>query len=310
MTNDTKSASPLSRRLIRGSTAFDKIVNGIKQGKKDKLFDCGYALRGIEIGPGILTLIGAPPGRGKTALTMQATYEAVQREPGLHAVVASLEVTEETLIKRRIAKEIGVSFEAVRFNRLTDRQRSKIAGLSKFREMLDSIDFVPESACGLGDLKTLMTDRVKPGLLVLDYIQLFGSEMDDPKARAALTMATARRFCAEGWAVVAVSAFSRNQSISGRSRTKGASLESFRDSSAIEYSGAAAYALDEASNCKGVDPPPIRQMSLRCLKNRNGECRHINLWFNGPQLSFSRDEPDTDTVSANSSPSESQGGVF
>lgn len=310
MATDTMSPEPLSPVLLRGSVAFDKIVGDIQEGKGDQLFNCGDALRGIEIGPGILTLIGAPPGRGKTALTMQAVYEAVQREAGLRAVVASLEVSETTLIKRRIAKEIGTSFESIRFNTLTDFQRQQVAAMTAFRKTLNSIDFVPESACRLNDLLTLLSDDVTPGLLVLDYIQLFGNESDDPKARAGLTMATARRFCAAGWAVVAVSALSRGQGTGKGRQSHGANLESFRDSSAIEYSGAAAYTLDEVATYKEDDPPPIRKMRLRCLKNRNGERRHIDLWFNGPQMFFSSCEPITDTMSPVGNQSASRGGVF
>jgi replicative DNA helicase len=287
-------------KLIRGSSVFDSIVQDLLAGKADKLFDCGDALRGIEIGPGLLTLIGAPPGRGKTALTMQATYEAVQHEPGLHAFVASLEVSAKTLIKRQIAKEIGVKFEAIRFNNLTVYQREQIENLADFRKVLDSIDFLPEIACGLGDLDELLTNGTEPGLLVLDYIQLFGSDADDPKTRAAQTMATARRFCAAGWGVIAVSALSRGATTQKQGRYQGADLGSFRDSSAIEYSGAAAYLLEETEDYKSETPPPIRPMRLQCLKNRNGERKDIDLCFNGPQMFFAPlDSPTESTIAGN-----------
>jgi replicative DNA helicase len=281
-------------RLIRGSTVFDEIVTDLQAGIADKLFDCGDALPGIEIGPGLLTLIGAPPGRGKTALTMQATYEAVSNEPNLRAVVASLEVSEKTLIKRRLAKLIGASFDAIRFNTLTDYQRECIANLADFRETLELINFVPESMCGLGDLEALLTSGIEPGLLVIDYLQLFGGVGEDAKVRASQTMATARRFCAEGWAVIAVSALSRGQAAGKKGRYSNADLGSFRDSSAIEYSGAAAYMLEEADATAENEPAPIRQMRLRCLKNRNGERRHIDLWFNGPQMFFAPVDAVTD----------------
>ncbi len=305
---DDPKGRPLT--LLRGSAVFDEIVADLNAGKGDKLFDCGEALRGIEIGPGLLTLIGAPPGRGKTALVMQAAFEAVQHESGLRAVVASLEVSETTLIKRRIAKEIGAKFESIRFNNLTDHQREQIENLVDFRKTLDSIDFIPESACGLGDLEGLLTNKIQPGLLVMDYLQLFGSDSEDAKVRAAQTMATARRFCAAGWSVIAVSALSRGPATGKQGRYQGADLGSFRDSSAIEYSGAAAYSLEETEDYKGATPPPIRPMRLKCLKNRNGERRDINLWFNGPQMFFAPGEPCGEMMTPECDPSESMEGVF
>jgi replicative DNA helicase len=305
---DNPKGRPLT--LLRGSVIFDELVCDLNAGKADKLFDCGEALQGIEIGPGLLTLIGAPPGRGKTALTMQATYEAVQREPGLRAVVASLEVSAKTLIKRRFAREIGATFESIRFNKLTDYQREQIENLVDFREALDSIDFVPESACGLGDLEGLLVNGTEPGLLLLDYIQLFGSDSEDAKVRASQTMTTARRFCAAGWAVVAVSALSRGATTGKQGRYHEADLGSFRDSSAIEYSGAVAYSLEETEEYKSATPPPVRPMKLRCLKNRNGDRKNIDLWFNGPQMFFAAGETSGESSTQASEQSESLEGVF
>ncbi|MEM9368516.1 MAG: DnaB-like helicase C-terminal domain-containing protein [Planctomycetota bacterium] len=305
MPTDKLTSGTLDERLIRGSTVFDRIISDLLAGKADRLFDCGEALQGIEIGPGILTLIGAPTGRGKTALTMQAVYEAVEREQGLRAVVASMEVTEEMLIKRRIATQIGATFESIRFNKLSHEQRKQVAGLTGLRKALESIDFVPDSDSSLRSLESLLNRERKPGLLVLDYIQLFGSENEDAKVRASQTMATSRRFCAKDWAVVAVSALNRDSNRPGQSR--GVGLDSFRDSSAIEYSGAAAYTLEEVGEPRNDDPPPVRQMRLRCLKNRNGERKHLDLWFNGPHMFFTPGDATTDSVTDADAP---QGGVF
>lgn len=109
--------------LDNGADVFDTVMRDLLDGRSDKLFNCGSAFPMLEVGPGLMTVIGAPPGRGKTALAMQVLYDAVANERGLQAVVAFLEVTAATLIKRRMAMLLGVNFDAIRFNTLTQYQR-------------------------------------------------------------------------------------------------------------------------------------------------------------------------------------------
>ncbi|OYP34136.1 DnaB-like helicase C-terminal domain-containing protein [Rhodopirellula sp. MGV] len=271
-----------SEFLSNGADLLDDVVNGMLAGKADALFDCGEALEDIEIGPGLLTIIGAPPGRGKTALALQAVYEAVSRQDGLQAVVASLEVSPATLLKRRLAALLGVSFDSIRFNRLTESQRQKLLKLDDFRRTLQSVGFLKPERSGLGDLETMLQEFDRPGLLLMDYIQLFGAESATAAERGAATMATARRFCERGWAVVGVSAVAR------ASYGKGG-VGSFRDTSAVEYSGTSCYLLEEATEYEDEDnKPAVRDMVLRCLKNRNGALKSIPLTFDGPQMKFSR----------------------
>lgn len=274
-----------SEFLDNGADVFTAVAHDLFSGKSDKLFDCGDAFPMLEVGPGLMTVIGAPPGRGKTALAMQVVYDAVGKEEGLQAVVASLEVTAATLIKRRLAMLLGVSFDAIRFNTLTSYQRAEIARQTEFKELLKQVGFLKQDKSGLGDLETLLAARRKPGLLLLDYVQLFGSDDANAQDRGAQTMKTARKFCEAGWAVIAVSAVNRSSYAKS-------DIGSFRDTSSIEYSGTSAYMLDEAKEYgEDEQKPAIREMKLRCVKNRNGVVKSIDVMFNGPQMLFSAATP-------------------
>lgn len=267
--------------LDRGDDVFTSVTQGLISGEADTLFDCGKAFPMLEVGPGLMTVIGAPPGRGKTALSMQVLYDAVANETGLQAVVASLEVTADTLVKRRLAMLAGVSFDAIRFNNLTELQRQKLANESEFKAVLANVGFVKRNHSGLGDLEELLRFRKTPGLLLLDYVQLFGDTESNAQDRGMQTMKTAMRFCDAGWAVIAVSAVNRSSYAKG-------DIGSFRDTSSIEYSGTSAYMLDEVGEyADDESKPPIREMKLRALKNRNGGLRSIDLVFDGPKMLFS-----------------------
>jgi replicative DNA helicase len=49
----------------------------------------------VEIGLGLVSLFGGAPGTGKTALTMQLTFEALERTPTLRALVLNVEMPPE-----------------------------------------------------------------------------------------------------------------------------------------------------------------------------------------------------------------------
>ncbi|WP_182865025.1 DnaB-like helicase C-terminal domain-containing protein [Rhodopirellula sp. JC639] len=285
---DPPTEADLAHMFDDAADVCRSVVTGILNGEADKLFDCGPAFPKIEIGPGLLKLIGAPPGRGKTALAMELTYNAMANEPDLPVVVASLEMSAKVLIKRHLAGLAGVSYDAIRFNTLTTYQRQELANdASGLIQRIAGAKFVKQDFCGIGDLDLWRQVTKKPGLLVLDYLQLFGNAGDDAKTRSEQTMAMASRYCADGWGVICVSALNR----AGYNES---SMAAFRDSNSVEYGASSAYLLNEATNPDDPDrEDPIQWLRLECVKNRHGAKRSYDLYFNGPQMSFSERNPFT-----------------
>ena len=80
----------------RFEVAADVLVNwreDVLTGKGPELYPVGSdELSGFEVGPSKVTLIGGPPGAGKTAFTMQATVDALRLTTNLRAVVCNVEM--------------------------------------------------------------------------------------------------------------------------------------------------------------------------------------------------------------------------
>ena len=76
------------------------------------------ALERIEIGPGLVTLLGGAPGAGKTAFTMQALVDALRLTPELRAVVANVEMGPAVLLDRQLARLSGIDLRTIRYRRL------------------------------------------------------------------------------------------------------------------------------------------------------------------------------------------------
>src|SRR5436309_10425162 len=65
----------------------------VLSGKPPVLFPVGAGELGrIEIGPGLVALLGGAPGAGKTAFTMQCAVDALRLTPTLRAVVCNVEM--------------------------------------------------------------------------------------------------------------------------------------------------------------------------------------------------------------------------
>ena len=72
---------------------FSPWREGVLTGKSPTFYPVGPGrVAEIEIGPGLLTLIGGAPGQGKTALTMQWVVDALELTPSLRAIVCNVEM--------------------------------------------------------------------------------------------------------------------------------------------------------------------------------------------------------------------------
>ena len=108
----------------------------VLSGKPPKFYPIGEGeLSRIEIGPGLVTLLGGAPGAGKTAFVMQAVVDALRLSPDLRAVVANIEMPPAVLLDRQLARLSGVDLTTIRYRRLTEEHAERIdAGLKTLDE--------------------------------------------------------------------------------------------------------------------------------------------------------------------------------
>jgi replicative DNA helicase len=125
-------------------------------------------------------------------------------------------------------------------------------------------------------------DAFDARLLLLDYIQRLLPPGDHPDRRGAVnaTMDYLRQFADAGTAVIVISAIGRTKDSKGRSSYSGdgLNLASFRESSELEFGADDAFILVPDSQGETV--------TLRHLKSRHGECRDIELTFDGAHQRF------------------------
>jgi replicative DNA helicase len=252
----------------------DDILNG----KPRVPYAVGFP--GFPLFPKQIVAIGAPPGAGKTCLTMGMTFDALETSPDLRAVVCNVEVPPDRLLDRELARVSGVPSDWI-----TDRSFRKSPALTgKVVEGMREIAAVADRLIILGpsDLGTVLSTAVeqKAGLLVLDYIQrILPKGTTDLRTGMVDAMNVLREYAMRyEAAIIVISAVSRG---SGREGAyKNLTLGSFRESSELEFGADDAYVLEhDEQTGEGW-------MVLRHLKPRYGRRKDIRLRFEDEYCRF------------------------
>ncbi|MBX7255707.1 MAG: AAA family ATPase [Candidatus Hydrogenedentes bacterium] len=243
-------------------------------------------LERIEIGPGLVTLLGGAPGAGKTALAMQFVIDGLRLTPGLRALVCNIEMRPAALLDRQLARLSGIDLTTIRYRRFGPEHADRLdQAINTLAALADRLCFV-RPPFDLGNAAA-SADAFGANLLVLDYIQRIAPPGDHADKRGSVdaTMNYLRQFADAGVAVLVISAVGRGKDRQGRSSydADALSLASFRESSELEFGADSAYIIapDGGHDDAGV--------TLRHLKDRHGELRDFHLRFDRKRQSLTID---------------------
>jgi replicative DNA helicase len=233
----------------------------------------------IEIGPGLVTLIGGAPGAGKTAFTMQLVVDALRLSPTLRVLVCNIEMPPSVLLDRQLARLSGIDATTIRKRAFSERHADRLdAALGTLEALDERLAFVRPPF----DLANVAAsaDAFGADVLLLDYIQRIpppGSH-GDKRGAVDASMNYLRQFADAGVAVIVVAAVSRGKDSKGRSSYTEINLASFRESGELEFGADDAFIL----------LPDRKQgtVELRHLKSRHGDCRDLRLDFDGAHQTF------------------------
>jgi replicative DNA helicase len=270
---------------ISAADALDRWRDDLLTGKPPIFYPPGTGTLGrIEVGPGLVTLLGGAPGAGKTAFTMQCVTDALRLTPRLRALVCNIEMPPGVLLDRQLARLSGIDATIVRKRQLRAEHADRIdQGINTLAAVVDRLCFL-RPPFDLGNVAAA-ADDFEAGLIVLDYIQRIAppGEHDNRRSSVDATMNYLRQFADAGVAVVVVSAVSRAKDAKGRSSYsgEGLNLASFRESSELEYGADDAFILHPDE-----DDAEGELVTLKHLKSRHGECRDLSLRFDRRRQAF------------------------
>lgn len=258
---------------------FEDYKADVLEGKPPELWRVGF--EGVELGPGLVSIVGGAPGAGKTALTMQWVIDALRTDTALRALVCNVEMSPRTLLDRQLARLARVDATRIRLRYLTGIENQLPAVFDVLGKIWPRLRFHEGAPSVLAVRASLRA--TKANLLVLDYIQRFSlGDLDpalDKRSELDDLMGQVRCLADDGIGVLVVSAVARQKSGSG-SNYSGLGLASYRGSSELEYGADSCWVLE-------ADPAPEScAVSLRCVKNRHGQTPTLALDFDRFRQSF------------------------
>jgi len=268
---------------------FARWRDDVLTGTPPTLYPVGSGeLARIEVGPGLVNLIGGAPGAGKSALTLQVVIDALRLTPTLKAVVCNIEMPPPVLLDRQLARLSGIPLNLIRYRLLTAEHGERIAtAMHAVEDLAERLCFVgpPFDLANVAATADAFGANGPGGVILLDYIQRirppgFLAKDADKRGGVDACMDYLRQFADAGVAVIVVSAVGRSKDKQGRNSYggEGLGLASFRESSELEFGADSAFIL--APDNKGDG------MTLKHLKDRYGECRDIALRFDRARQSF------------------------
>lgn len=269
--------------LAKAAPELAKLLQNLREGNREISFAVDLFAEDFVLSPGKITIIGAPPGTGKTALASQICFDALKEHPELNLVNANCEMVMETIFRREISRSSGVAHKKLLQASFDDGEFDRVMiACNELAQLAPRIKHVlpPFDTASLTEVLLL-----EPGLLVVDYLQKFRASDRDARTGVDEVCGTLRTIAMAGWSVLAMSATTRQH---GGHDPKALSMSSFKESGEIEFNADAAYVLrDLSSDAKAK----VKDIELDCVKNRAGCLHSIDLRFCGDYMRFEGREP-------------------
>jgi replicative DNA helicase len=222
-----------------------------------------------------LIIIAARPSQGKTALGLD-TAKAAARNGG-RVYFASLEMSAEQLTTRLLSSECGVSGRVLRLGRFPEGDWSRIVAASS---KIANLEILIDDTSAISEMELARrVRRVKPSLLVVDYLQLMRSaQKADRKDLEIANITAGLKALAKEINIPVILLSQLNREIEKR-RNPRPKLSDLRESGAIEQDADVVLFIYRNPKNPGM-------AELICRKQRNGPLGTIELAFREELASF------------------------
>lgn len=161
----SETSDRITQKFLQKENYVNKYTTGI--------FDLDEATNGLHEEE--LTVIGARPGVGKTALALKVAENIANK--GIKVAIISLEMSKSQLVERLISKQSRIDANKIRTGILTDEEMEKIAeATAKVYEMPIFINTKAKNIQDIEIYARRLKNKENIGLLIIDYIQLMKSQ--------------------------------------------------------------------------------------------------------------------------------------
>ncbi len=185
-------------------------------------------------GKGDLVIVAARPAMGKTALVLNMTLKAIERDEGV--AFFSLEMPAEQLMLRLLAAKTSIPLQHLRVGDLTDDQWSQLSAatdeLSKKKLFVDDGGYATIHHVR-SKLRKLKTQHPEISMAIIDYLQLMSGEGREGRQQEISEISRGLKQLARELQIPIIALSQLNRSLESRDN-KRPMLSDLRESGAIE----------------------------------------------------------------------------
>lgn len=233
-------------------------------------------------GPGELIYLGARPGVGKTALSLEIARSAAVRAGGA-VIVISREMTNLALARRLVAQDARIKASSLKRADLTESDRWSLKGsLERLRgiPLFFTDDVV--SLTEIIDMTRFAADEAPLALVIVDYLQLIRAPKEIKERRHQVEAVSQGLKGLAQQCRVPILCLSSLSRPANEDKDKPPTLASLRESGELEHDADIILLLHR----------PFRQTETTCYiaKNRDGRLGNVDLLFRSEYVAFDESE--------------------
>ncbi len=232
-----------------------------------------------------LTVIAAPSSTGKTGLALNIATAAVERSEDVRGAIYSLEMSEDAVGNRLLARGAHVPLDRIRQWKLDAFEREAIATYQvSLRDLRRRLLFTSKIS-SIDDIIADATKRKATGgldFMIVDYLQLVKGADDETREREVNRVAWQLTELAKRLDVAVIALSQVTSSDRGRM-----TIESLRESKAIGHHARSVLILDRPRQAKKDDKSvPWCLARIQIEKQSEGVCGDVVLHFDGRYQMF------------------------
>jgi replicative DNA helicase len=235
----------------------------------------------IRLKKGQFIILGAEPSGGKTAFALEQLWAWSQNK---RVLFVSLETDEDTVFDRQISSLTGIPMDVLMDGALDPQQWKKY---QEARNLIATRTFkiLPAAGLSVAGIKAAAIG-FRADIIIIDYLQIVqlpGKRLSRYETITEISMSLHILAQSTGMIVVALSQVTNRDPTAKNSPL---TIHSARESGQIEADADAILMLDKFVEKKLLESGCRANRILRIVKNKNGRCCNIPLYFDGRTQMF------------------------
>lgn len=284
-------------REIDGLTKIDEVLlsaydhlNRISGADREKFKAAGSGYVALDnlisgLNRSDLIILAARPGVGKSSFAMNIAANVCRSSPDTEVVVFSLEMSKEQLVSRMLAAESLVENDHLMKGTITSSDWEKLAkGADRMSVMNLYLDDTAGST--VPQIKAKVRRLKKPGLIIIDYLQLMNSgKRAENRVNEISEITRQLKLMAKELDVPVMTLSQLSRSVESRP-DKRPLLSDLRESGSIEQDADIVMFLYREGYYNRDKAEDVNLAECIVAKNRHGSTGTINLRWNGQYTLF------------------------